>query len=210
MGILNVWSENSSSQCMRYQRKKTKYQQYILHILLCATVVLYYSKDKWYFVNGTGGTGWQIGSSIAHIGNANQTRTPSELRTFALELVNRDRLLNGLPALVETPLLSRSAQGHAEDMMKRNYYDHVTPEGRTPTERYNHIGGTGGVGENIMYLGSSPTNYLNFGLLERFQRSWMYSNGHRVNLLTPNYRYFGYGIVVDPISREVYAVQNFQ
>ena len=195
---------------MRYPRKKAKYLQYIPHILLCATVMLYYSKDKWYFGNGTGGTDWQIGSSLASISNAGQTRSPSELRTFALQLVNRDRWLNGLPALIETPLLSQSAQGHAEDMMKRNYYDHITPEGKTPTDRFNQVGGTGGVGENIMHLGSSPSNYLNFGLLEEFQRSWMYSKGHRVNLLTPNYRYFGYGIVVDPISREVYAVQNFQ
>jgi len=195
---------------MRSLRKKAKYQQYIPHFFLFAVVILYNSKDNWYFDNGTGGTDWQIGNALAHIGNANQTRSLSEHKTFALQLVNRDRALNGLPPLIEAPLLSQSSQEHAEDMMKRNYYDHVTLEGKTPTDRFNQIGGTGGVGENIMYLGSFPSNYLNFGLLEKFQRSWMYSDGHRANLLNPNYRYFGYGIAVDPISREIYAVQNFQ
>ncbi|MCY7389947.1 MAG: CAP domain-containing protein, partial [Leptolyngbyaceae cyanobacterium CAN_BIN12] len=47
------------------------------------------------------------------------------------------------------------------------------------------------------------------GLIESFQKSWMYSTGHRQNLLKPEYTRFGYGIVVEQISGRAYAVQNF-
>ena len=127
------------------------------------------------------------------------------LHVFALELVNRDRTLNGLAPLTEP--LSHSAQLHAQDMMERGYYDHVTPEGKTPTDRF-EAGGTVGVGENIIeqkVLGAR----LTCGLVEQFQKGWMYSDGHRQNLLTPEYRQFGYGIAINPVTGKMYAVQNF-
>lgn len=216
MGILNVDSR-SISYTMGFAFKKAKYKKYISYLLPITCVILYYSQDKWYFGDGGGGVNWRIGRPLAHIGNAHQARSLKEYQTFALQLVNRDRVatpleyrvLNGLPVLVESPLLSQSAQGHAEDMMKRRYYNHDTPEGKTPTDRFHQIGGRGGVGENIAYYGIVYHNSLNFGLLEKFQRSWMYSDGHRGNLLNRNYRYFGYGIAINPLTREVYAVQNF-
>ena len=72
------------------------------------------------------------------------------------------------------------------------------------------MGGKGGVGENIVILPRSPHFSLNYGLVERFQKSWMYSDGHRQNLLTPDYTKFGYGIATNPGTAKVYAVQNFQ
>ncbi|XFA73997.1 CAP domain-containing protein [Thermosynechococcaceae cyanobacterium Okahandja] len=128
---------------------------------------------------------------------------------MALRLVNRDRRLNGLPPLVEDTLLSQAAQLHAQDMLTRNYYAHVTPEGKTPTDRFAQLGGRGGVGENIVQLTGSIGITLNYKLIEQFQKSWMYSQGHRENLLNPEYTRFGYGIVADPSTGRAYAVQNF-
>ncbi|MEP0894365.1 MULTISPECIES: CAP domain-containing protein [Leptolyngbya] len=144
--------------------------------------------------------------------NASPPRKLPELRAFALKLINRDRQINGLSPLVEDPLLAQAAQLHAEDMKTRNYYNHVTPEGKTPTDRFAAIGGQGGVGENIMFqpgsFGSDST--LNWALIEKFQKVWMYSNGHRKNLLTASYTKVGYGIVSDSSSGKMYAVQKFQ
>lgn len=127
-------------------------------------------------------------------------------------MINRDRQINGLSPLVEDPLLTQTAQLYAEDMKSRNYYAHSTPEKKTPTARLAAIGGQGGVGENIMLQSSSLGSYsvLNWALIEKFQKSWMYSRGHRENLLTPRYTKVGYGIVSDPVSGKIYAVQNFQ
>lgn len=178
-------------------------------LLLC--LVLPY-KSAFYFNNGTGGTDWKIGNPEVNFWTANNSRSLPELRAFALRLINRDRQLNGLSPLVEDALLTQTAQMHAEDMKARNYYAHVTPEGKTPSDRFNAIGGQGGIGENIMLQSGSVGTFsvLNWGLIESFQKSWMYSDGHRKNLLTPGYRKVGYGIVSDPVTGKIYAVQNFQ
>lgn len=179
---------------------------------LLLLVLAYSYKDAFYFDNGSGGADWQIGNPEVTVWTANNPRSLPELQAFALELINRDRQLNGLAPLVEDPLLAQTAQRHAEDMKTRNYYAHVTPEGSTPTDRFAAIGGQGGVGENIMLQSGrgGTTAILNRGLVEQFQKSWMYSSGHRANLLNPPYTKVGYGIVTDSIGGKVYAVQNFQ
>jgi len=116
------------------------------------------------------------------------------------------------PKLIVAQQLAQAAQLHAEDMKARNYYDHVTPEGKTPTDRLAALGGQGGVGENIMRQEGSigTASRLTWGLVETYQKGWMYSDGHRANLLNPHYTKVGYGIVADPMAGRIYAVQNFQ
>lgn len=123
--------------------------------------------------------------------------------------MNRDRQVNGLPPLVEDPLLSLATQRHAEDMLRRQFYDHVNPDGQNPSDRFMAVGGQVGAGENIMQqVGGVPTT-LSYGLVEEYQKGWMYSPGHRENLLAAHYTTFGYGIVENPLGTEIYAVQMF-
>lgn len=130
--------------------------------------LVYSCKHTFYFNNGSGGADWRIGKPEVNVWNANSSRSLPELRTLALKLINRDRQANGLPSLVEDPLLAQSAQRHAEDMKARNFYAHVTPEGKTPTDRFAAVGGIGGVGENIMLQSGTIGNgsVLNWGLIE--------------------------------------------
>lgn len=195
-----------------YRRATRSWLKYLPGYTLLLLSLAYPSRSAFYFNNGTGGADWSIGKPQVSLWTANNPRSLPELRAFALELINRDRQLNGAAPLVEDPLLAQTAQLHAEDMKARNYYDHLTPEGRTPTDRFAAIGGQGGVGENIMLQSGSVgiTSILNWGLIENFQKSWMYSNGHRANLLDPHYTKVGYGIVSDPATGRIYAVQNFQ
>lgn len=199
-------------QTKRYSYATPRWLKYLPGYALLFVCLAYPYRDAFYFNNGSGGADWNIGKPQVNFWNANSARSITELRVFALELINRDRQINGLPPLVEDSLLAQSAQRHAEDMKARNYYDHLTPEGKTPTDRLADIGGQGGVGENIMLqsgsIGTSAT--LSWGLIEHFQKGWMYSNGHRANLLNPNYTRVGYGIVSDPMNGKIYAVQNFQ
>lgn len=186
--------------------------RYVPGLAIVALMLAVSLKDVVYFNNGAGGEGWRIGKPAVTVWTANPGRSLPELRTFAVHLINRDRQLNGLPPLTQDSALNQVAQAHAEDMMQRNYYDHITPEGKTPTDRLAAIGGQGGVGENIMLQspGSIQLRVLNFGLIETFQTGWMYSDGHRANLLDPRYTRVGYGIVRHPTSGKIYAVQNFQ
>src|SRR5512134_3199673 len=54
----------------------------------------------------------------------------TKLRSEALELVNEAREQHGLPDLQPRPELDRAAQAHAEDMLDRYYFDHVSKEGK--------------------------------------------------------------------------------
>ncbi|MBF2065635.1 MAG: CAP domain-containing protein [Calothrix sp. C42_A2020_038] len=159
--------------------------------------------------NGNGGANWKIGEAKANILNAEQQRTLPELQNFALQLVNRDRNINKLKSITVDPILNDAAQRHAEDMLARRYFNHVSPEGKTPRDRFLDAGGSSsvGVGENIAYQGTQGLGFT-YGIAEELQRGWMYSNGHRENLLTPEYKKFGYGIAVSPNGR-VFAVQMF-
>ena len=180
-----------------------------LAIVMIVGIVLGQSRDFFRFDNGAGGPDWKVGQPLITLGTAHQGRSLAESRALALQLVNRDRRLNGLKPLVEDPVLAEAAQRHAQDMLDRNYYDHVTPEGKTPSDRFAALGGKGGAGENIMKMEGAAGVVLNFKLIEENQKGWMYSPGHRENLLLPDYTHLGYGIVVDSLVGKVYAVQNF-
>jgi uncharacterized protein YkwD len=95
-------------------------------------------------------------------------------------------------------------------MLKRHYFNHITPEGNTPRERFVAVGGSSrvGIGENILKSIGEKGLGLTYGELEKAQRGWMYSNGHRANLLTAEYTRFGYGIAVGA-GGQIYAVQLF-
>ncbi|MBD2497762.1 CAP domain-containing protein [Nostoc sp. FACHB-280] len=159
--------------------------------------------------NGNGGADWQIGRPKVTIWNAEQLRSEPELRQFALELVNRDRTLNNLKPLTADSLLSLAAQFHAQDMLERQYFNHISLDGKNPRDRYIAVGGNRGeaVGENIIQDSVQGLG-LTYGKVEDFQRSWMYSNSHRQNLLQREYKKFGYGIAVGKNGR-IYAVQMF-
>ncbi|BAZ01137.1 hypothetical protein NIES37_51360 [Tolypothrix tenuis PCC 7101] len=159
--------------------------------------------------NGDGGADWNIGKPKATIWNAEQLRSLPEIREFALELVNRDRSLNYLPNLRQDTILSLAAQRHAEDMLARNYFSHISLEGKSPRDRYLSLGGTPGKGvaENILQSNTQGFGFT-YGEAEKFQRGWMYSNGHRENLLAVQYTKFGYGIATG-VDGRIYAVQMF-
>jgi len=161
--------------------------------------------------NGDGGPGWKIGEVQLENWGLSKERLPSEVNVYALELVNRDRQLNGVSPLIEDPLLSVAAQRHAEDMLIRQFYDHINPDGHNPSDRFKAVGGQTGAGENISKWDQNGAAYayLAYGLVEKLQNGWMYSDGHRANLLNPGYKTFGYGIVISKDGQEMYAVQLF-
>lgn len=95
-------------------------------------------------------------------------------RNYLLGLVNRVRAAQvnkTLSPLVIDPRLNEIAQKHSEDMFKRQFFDHVNPEGQAPQDRANAAGFTSPVGENIVAttnltrchvnLMNSPSHYTN-------------------------------------------------
>jgi uncharacterized protein YkwD len=137
-------------------------------------------------------------------------RATDQIRQMALNLVNQDRMQQGLAPLVEDRLLSSSAELHALDMAKRGYFDHYSPDGQGPSERFVALGGSSiGIAENIAYDFPKGGRKINVQVLSKFQQRWMKSAPHRKNLLSARYTHFGYGIAVSPNGDRIYAVQVF-
>jgi uncharacterized protein YkwD len=140
---------------------------------------------------------------------AYQSRRIDVLRQTALDLANQDRARYGFSGLRADPLLSKAAQRHAEDMLRRGYFSHYSPEGRTPTDRFAAVGGRKGAAENIFMIRDSSLPRTGVGLnrLSFFERGWMGSPGHRRNLLDQRHGRFGFGLAV--AGDRLYAVQLF-
>jgi uncharacterized protein YkwD len=131
------------------------------------------------------------------------------LRERALALVNAARAERGLPALALGEDIGEAAQAHAEDMARRGYYAHRSPEGEDVADRYAEAGGSpsNAVAENIALCGDCPTP-PDDDAVERLHRLWMESPGHRANILARGLARFGFGARADARGR-LLAVQTF-
>jgi uncharacterized protein YkwD len=115
-------------------------------------------------------------------------------QTTTLCLINAQRTRHGLRALVARRELGVASTGLAKDMVARDFFSHVDPDGTTMTDRLRRArwipsSGSWNAGENIAWGGG----YL--ATPRQIVTSWMASAGHRANILTPAFREAGVGIV---------------
>jgi uncharacterized protein YkwD len=121
--------------------------------------------------------------------------TLSQATDAVLCLVNSERSQRGLGLLRASSELTTSARAHSFDMVRRQYFSHVTPNGsgvRQRAERagYMRDGQVGKVGETIAW----GTEQL--GTPAELVRSFMASPGHRRVMLDKAYRDVGIGLVL--------------
>lgn len=67
-------------------------------------------------------------------------KVAADWRRAVLRLVNRFRARYRLKALTLNAPLNRAAQAHADDMAARDYFAHVTPDGRSVGDRATRAG----------------------------------------------------------------------
>jgi len=110
-----------------------------------------------------------------------------ENKEFAMiDLVNKERTSRGLNALAFDSLLRDTARFHSGDMFRRGYFSHYSPEGESVADRGKKYGVKYSViGENLAY---APT-------LELAHKGLMNSEGHRANILSPEYNKIGIGVI---------------
>jgi uncharacterized protein YkwD len=126
----------------------------------------------------------------------------------ALQLVNEAREAEGLAPLALEDALVGAAEAHAGDMLARDYYDHVSPEGETVRDRYLAAGGDESrlVSENIAFCEGCPTP-PDPERIEVFHDGWMESPEHRDNILDPGLATFGFAMASG--ENVIYGVQTF-
>ena len=149
---------------------------------------------------------------LTHGGAAGAQTQPSnldELRQESLELVNAARAEEDLQALELEPELNEAAQAHAEDMLERGFYGHVSPEGETVMDRYVAAGGARYrlVAENIAQCHGCPVP-ADEASVEELHRGWMNSPEHRENILAEGLTGYGFGLA-ENASGTRYSVQTF-
>lgn len=112
-----------------------------------------------------------------------------------IDAVNATRRSNDAGALIEDPVLSRAAQGHSEELARRGQLDHnsTDPSRRTMTMRIEAAGGTWSrAAENLANMSGPASN-----VPAQTVQMWLSSDGHRRNMLTPDYTHTGVGVAID-------------
>lgn len=121
-----------------------------------------------------------------------------DLEKRMFELVNRDRVMKGLPALRYDSGLAAVARAHSQDMVTRGYFAHHSSRTGDHADRIQRAGiSWSRCGENLALDQS----------VESAQKHLMESPGHRANILSRDYTHIGIGIVRS--GGRIYATQNF-
>lgn len=143
------------------------------------------------------------------------------------EIINAQRRANNSSELGWDEALSKLARAHSEDMAKRKYFKHITPEGLTPMKRAEAAGYKVCMlmGENIFQNNlysrvieerkrKSIEKTYDWNSLEKIAQTtvkgWMDSPDHRKNILDKNYTREGIGVAIDEEDDgKVYVTQMF-
>jgi uncharacterized protein YkwD len=106
--------------------------------------------------------------------------------------------------LTMNPILRCSSRLHSLDMFDRDFFDHTNPDGVDPFDRMQEVGFVGNaMGENIAQGQVTP---------EQVMDSWMDSDGHCANVMSPNFSVIGVGFHPGAGQRGLgsnYWTQNF-
>ncbi|MBE9032200.1 FG-GAP repeat protein [filamentous cyanobacterium LEGE 11480] len=101
-----------------------------------------------------------------------------------VEITNFYRTQSGLNALQKNTNITNAAQAHSQSMALDDFFEHTGLNGSSTTQRVQAAGYNGVAAENI------AAGQLH---AEHAMERWMYSSGHRANILNANYQDIGVG-----------------
>ncbi len=110
--------------------------------------------------------------------------------TGLLDETNTQRTQNSETALAMNSQLMQAAQAKANDMVAKNYWSHVSPDGTQPWQWITNAGYSYmSAGENLAY---------GFDTSSATVSGWMNSAEHRANILNSDFQDVGFGIANSP------------
>lgn len=104
-----------------------------------------------------------------------------------VNLTNQKRVEAGLSTLSLNQTLSSAAYTKGRDMIDRDYWSHVAPDGTQPWKFFNDFG------YKYRYAGENLAR--DFSNSEDAVNAWMNSPTHRENMLNSKYKEIGIGVV---------------
>jgi uncharacterized protein YkwD len=125
--------------------------------------------------------------------------TPEEsnidlVREAILCLINKVRVEHGEQLLTDNSKLDAAAVGHSSELVAKDYFEHVAPDGTTPVDRIRDDGYIPGpsagyvLGENLAW------GTYNLATPQSIVNAWLASPGHLANILEARYRDTGIGV----------------
>jgi len=144
--------------------------------------------------------------------NVNEEFNYPELDLFELEveiqkLVNEERINRNLTPLIWNDDLAGVARLHSQDMMNRNFFSHINPDGLDSRGRIER----GGVyyfnktGENLYRLITRVNQSI---VAKKAVEGWMGSHGHRDIMLDGDFDEAGVGVAFSNRT-DYYITHNF-
>lgn len=113
-------------------------------------------------------------------------RCGDDFETLLFRLTNCEREARNLPPLQCDERLVWAGRAHSKDMHERDYFSHVTPEGKAAGQRLTERG---------VHWRTSAENIAMAPTMALAHSSWMQSRGHRENILRANVDTVGIGVV---------------
>jgi uncharacterized protein YkwD len=138
-------------------------------------------------------------SAATTCAGADMAPSATNLATVAqatLCLLNQQRAAAGLAPVTRNAQLDTASRYHSLDMVSRRYFAHDTPEGGNFVSRVTKVGyvtdslWSWNAGENIAW-GAGP-----LAPASAIMTAWMNSQHHRENILDPNFKEIGVGVVM--------------
>src|SRR3972149_6841730 len=104
-----------------------------------------------------------------------------------IRLTNEKRVQAGLSPLSTSSVLSQAAQAKGADMLNKDYWAHVSPDGTQPWYFFTNFGYKYRyAGENLAIDFQDPTSAV---------EAWMASPSHKENMLSGKYREIGIAVI---------------
>lgn len=109
------------------------------------------------------------------------------LPAVVIDLTNDARKINNLSSLETNQILESAAKLKAEDMAKKGYFSHTSPDGKSPWYFFEKAG---------YYYSSAGENLaIHFFDSQDLINTWLASPSHRSNILNKNFTETGTGVV---------------
>ncbi|WP_345456614.1 CAP domain-containing protein [Actinoallomurus oryzae] len=124
-------------------------------------------------------------SATVNAGSAGAPAKNVAAENLAVQLTNRQRAKHGCSALHVDAHLRTAARAHSKDMRVRRYFEHNSPDGRTPWDRIKAAGYSRPGAENIA---------MGYATAQAVVAGWMKSPGHRANILNCSLKAVGIGV----------------
>jgi uncharacterized protein YkwD len=126
-----------------------------------------------------------------------------------LPLINRDRAQLNVPPVRMNAALTKFARERSADMVRRNYFNHIDPDGVSPQTKARAAGIVDGVYENISWIKGYATIFDNAAACEQSMMAEPKNQeNHRSNILDPKHMTVGVGIAVSA-NGVVYMTEEF-